>query len=281
MILVTGATGTIGGRVLRLLAEKRVPARAMSRNPDRLPTGDFEAVNGDYEDPASLRAAVVGVDAVFLLSAPGANIADHDLAMLEAAAGSQVSKVVKISAIHTGDPGYETTSGWHLPGEQALHASGLAWTILRPSAFMSNAVMWADDIRAGRPVPSRYGDGANGVVDPRDVAEVAVEALLSSKHDKQIYTLTGPEAISVPEQVAQIGEVLGVSAKSMDVPLEQTRADFLAQGLDAASVEGILAGFDIVRRGGNADVTDHVQRVLGRPPRTFRTWVEEHRAVFR
>jgi len=195
MILVTGATGTTGSIVLRTLAEKGVPARAMARNPDRVPAG-FEVVKGDFEDSESLRAAVADANAVFLLSSPGTHVADHDLALLAAAADADVRKVVKVSAIGTGQVGFETSSGWHLPGEEAIRASGLAWTLLRPSMFASNTLGWATQIQAGEPIPNYFGDGTNGVVDPRDIAAVAVEALLSDDHDAQIYTLTGPELLS-------------------------------------------------------------------------------------
>lgn len=263
MILVTGATGTIGRHLLPLLAARGAEFRAMSR------TSGFRA---DFEDTGSLKKALDGVDTVFLLSAPGDTVAKHDLALLEVA--TNVRKVVKISAIHTGEPGFELTSAWHLPGEQALQSSDLMWTVLRPTAFASNSLAWLPQIEAGEPIPSFYGDGANGVVDPRDIAAVAVEALLTDDHDKQTYTLTGPELLSTAQQVGIIGEILGTPTKTVDVPADEARAMLLAQGMPDGAVEFMLKGFEIVRNGGNAVVTDHVQRVLGRPPATFTQWAQ-------
>jgi uncharacterized protein YbjT (DUF2867 family) len=277
MILITGATGTIGSTVLRLLAARDVPVRAMSRDPQRVQAG-FEVSRGDFEDPASLEQALHGVHTVFLLSAPGATIPAHDQALL--AAAKNVRKVVKVSAIGTGEPGFESTSGWHLPGEQALRRSGLDWTVLRPSMFASNSRQWIGPIQAGAPLPNMFGAGTNGVVDPRDVAAVAVETLLSDKHNGQVYTLTGPELLSVPDQVAQLGEVLGRSLETVDVPVAQARAGMLAQGVPSAAVDMQMAGLEFVRAGGNAILTGDVEQVLGRSPGTFKAWAQDNRELF-
>ncbi len=279
MILVTGATGTTGSIVLRILTEKGARARGMTRTPDRIPTG-AEAVEGDFENPASLRAALNGVSAAYLVSSPGPQIADHDLALITAATDAGVKKVVKLSAIGTGDPGFETSSGWHLPGEEALRTSGLAWTILRPSMFATNSLAWAAQIDAGDPIPNHFGSGTNGVVDPRDIAEVAVEALMSDDHNGQTYTLTGPELLSLPDQVAHLSEVLARPIRTVDTPPDQIRAHLHAQGMPQDAIDVIVQGYEFVRKGGNAIVTADVERALGRPPRTFKAWAEDHRTLF-
>ncbi|MCE7009682.1 SDR family oxidoreductase [Kibdelosporangium philippinense] len=262
MILVTGATGTIGRHLVPLLIDSGAAVREMSRRQ-----------GFDFEDTESLTRALDGVDTVFLLSPPGDTVAKYDLALLEQA--KNVHKVVKISAIHTGEPGFELTSAWHLPGEQALRSSDLMWTILRPTAFASNALAWLPQIEAGEPIPSFYGDGKNGVVNPRDIAAVAAQALLTDDHDKQTYTLTGPELLNTTQQVEILSDVLGKPLQTVDVSPDQARAGMLAQGMPSESVEFMLKGFEIVRNGGNAVVTDHVERVLGRSPATFRTWAQE------
>jgi uncharacterized protein YbjT (DUF2867 family) len=275
MILVTGATGTIGGEVLRLLTQRGVKLRAMTRDPGRL--AGFEAVQGDFDEPESLRAAIAGVDSVFLLTAPGEWVPRHDLAMIDAARGGGVRKVVKLSAV---GGGIGLPSDWHAPGEQALAGSGLDWTVLRASSFASNALRWATAIRAGDPVPNTTGAGAQGVVDPRDVAEVAVEALLGDGHAEAVYALTGPELISVPDQLEQLAALLGRPIRTVDVPLEAVREQTLAAGFDASVAEVAVRGAQLVRDGGNALVTDDVRQVLGRPARSFRTWARDHLDAF-
>jgi uncharacterized protein YbjT (DUF2867 family) len=282
MILVTGATGTIGSAVVRHLAQRGEPVRAMTREPSRVGgQPGVEVVFGDFDKPASLAEAAAGASTLFLLSAPGPSQADHDLSMLEAARSVGLTKVVKLSAIGTGGRDNAKVGTWHFPGEEAVRTNGMTWTILRPSSFASNALRWAGPIRAGDPIPNTTGAGVQGVIDPRDVAAVAVAALTSSQHDGQIYTLTGPELLSVPDQAAQLGAVLGRPINTIEVPPHAVRGQMLASGVDPAFVGFVIDGAAFVRDGGNAVLTDDVQRILARPPGSFRTWAHDHRNTLR
>lgn len=279
MILVTGATGTVGTEVVRMLAERGERVRAMTRNPDGA-SMPAEVVRGDFDDRASLDDAVAGADAVFLLTAPGPSIERHDLAMLDAVRSHGVGRVVKLSAIGTGaDPGLGA-DGWHAPGERALRAGAAAWTILRPSGFATNTLRWAALIRAGRPVPNLTGNGAQGVIDPRDVAEVAVAALTSPDHAGRTYTLTGPELLSTPDQVAILRKLFGRPIEIVDVPLDVAKQQMIAAGRDPEFAEGAIRGQRIIVEGGNARLTNDVATVLGRTGRTYATWADDHRAAF-
>ncbi|WP_404829288.1 SDR family NAD(P)-dependent oxidoreductase [Streptomyces albicerus] len=287
MILVTGATGTIGSEVVRQLARRGEKVRALTRDPSRarVPDGtgaevEVEVARGDYLDPASVDAAMSGAAAVFLVGVLGPDDADRDRALVGQARAAGVRRIVKLSAIGTGDPAVGRVGSWHLPGEQAVRESELEWTVLRPSSFASNTLSWAEAIRAGEPVPNMTGDGLQGVIDPRDVSEVAVEALLSARHASHTYTLTGPEVLSVPDQAAVLAEVLGRPVDTQDLTPEESRTRMTEWGMDAAYVEGVMAGSAYVRMGGNAVVTEGVRQVLGRPPRTYREWVEDHKAAF-
>jgi uncharacterized protein YbjT (DUF2867 family) len=265
MILVTGATGTVGRHVVHLLSARGVPVRAMTRSPQKVAAGP-DVVAADFDDPASLRRAVAGADAVMLITAPRTPTARHDLAMIDAAREAGVGRVVKLSAIGTGERYAGGVIGeWHLRGEEALRAGGLSWTILRPSVFASNMLWWAGAIRAGTPVADTVDGARQGVVDPRDVSAVAVEALTGDGHDKALYTLTGPAPISVGEQALILGGVLGVDIAVATAPPP-----------DAAWAAGIAWSRD----GHNAVVTGDVERLLGRPPGSFRRWAEDHRGAF-
>jgi uncharacterized protein YbjT (DUF2867 family) len=274
MILVTGATGTIGSHVVRLLTERGVPFHAMSRNPVDLPN----AVRADFTDPASLASAVAGVDAVFLVTVPPVPTAAHDLALLAAAREAEVRKIVKLSAIGSGERFEDTVVGeWHLAAEQAIESSGLAWTILRPPSFASNFLRYRELIKAGEPVPDILGTARQAIVDPRDVAAVAVSALLDDAHNGRRYDLTGPSLLTFAEQAAIVERVLGRPVKTVDA---DARAQLETAGMPAEAAAAVTTGIGWARAGGAEYLTSHVSDILGRPAGTFEQWVLDHRAAF-
>lgn len=280
MILVTGATGTIGSEIVRLLAERGAKVRGLTRDAARVGnSAGVEWVRGDYDDPASLAAAMEGVEAVFLVAVFGP--VGHDQALVEAARAAGVRRLVKLSAIGTSEPALGRAGTWHLGGEQAVQGSGIDWTILRPTTFASNTSSWADAIRAGNPVPDMTGQGAQGVVDPRDVAEVAATVLTSPDHAGTTYTLTGPDLLTTADQVAVLSTVLGRAIDTVEVPAETVRANLLDSGMSADYVAGVLEGMTYLRSGANAVRTDDIHTVLGRSPRSYATWAADHHHLFR
>lgn len=281
MIVITGATGTIGSEVVRLLAGRDVKVRAVSRNPEqaRVPAG-VEVVRGDYADTDSMAAAFSGAEAAFLVGLLGPDYVELDRALVATARAAGVRRLVKLSAIGTGDPELGRVGTWHMPGEQAVRESGVDWTILRPSSFASNTRSWVTPIQAGQPVPNMTAVGAQGVVDPRDVAAVAAEALLSDDHAGRIYTLTGPAALTTHDQAAVLAAALDRAVEVTDIPLDVAREFMLESGMSEEYADGALAGQAFVRDGGNAIVTGDVEQVLGRAPRTYADWVRDHRTEF-
>lgn len=271
MILVTGATGTIGSHVVRLLTERGVPFRAMSRTaPD--------TVHADFTDPASLAAAVSGVDAVFLVTVPPTPSPAHDLALLEVATASVVRKIVKLSSIGAGTRHEGAVVGmWHQEAEQAIEDSGLAWTVLRPPSFASNFLAYRDLVSGNEPIPNMLGAARQAIVDPRDVSAVAVEALLDDTHDGRRYDLTGPELLTFADQAAILGRVLNHPVTTTDV---DAKATLSASGMPDEAIAAVTTGVAWARAGGAAYVTDHVSTVLGRPPRTFEQWTTDHQESF-
>jgi uncharacterized protein YbjT (DUF2867 family) len=275
MILVTGASGTIGGEVVRLLSEAGVAVRAMTRDPARV-SADVAVVRGDFRNPPSLAE----IDTVFLIVLPG-----HELTLLEAARAAGVGKVVLMSAVGTGEHVGDSVVGpWFLSAEQAVRTSGMDWTILRPTNFASNSLRWLAEITEGKPIADASAGVPDGVVDPRDVAAVVAATLTSSSHNGQIYTLTGPELLTLADQAAALSRVLNRPVRTEVVTLAEARALaeelFRAHGLDAALVDGYLAALSWSRTGRAAVLSDDVPRVLGRPATTFETWVRDHADAF-
>ncbi|MFE3034178.1 NAD(P)H-binding protein [Streptomyces canus] len=281
MILVTGATGTIGSDVVRRLVARGEKVRALTREPGRaqLPPG-AEAVRGHHRDLGSVASAMAGADAAFLVGVFGPEDAGSDRGMVAAARAAGVRRVVKLSAISAGDPRTGLGGIAHGHGEEAVRESGLEWVILRPSAFASNTLGWAEAVRAGTPVPNMLGEGRQGVVDPRDVAEIAVAALAGPGHVGRTYTLTGPETLSPQDQAATLSEVLGRRVELRELTPPETRELLVASGWSEESAQGMLRSVRFVAEGGNAVVTGDVEEVLGRPARTYREWARDHREAF-
>ncbi|MGW0581951.1 SDR family NAD(P)-dependent oxidoreductase, partial [Streptomyces sp. NPDC002920] len=157
-----------------------------------------------------------------------------------------------------------------------MRASGLEWTVLRPSSFASNTPSWAGAVREGTPAPNMTGGSRQGIVDPRDVAEAAVAALTGPRHSERTYTLTGPETLGAHEQATVLGEVLGHAVPLHDLSPEGRREQLLAAGLSEAYADGLMIAARFIREGGNDVVTE----VPGRPARTYREWARDHRGVF-
>jgi uncharacterized protein YbjT (DUF2867 family) len=193
-----------------------------------------------------------------------------------------VTTVVKLSAIGTGETigDNQTVGAWHLEAEQAVRSSGMAWTVLRPSSFASNLLRFASLINAGHPVPNTTGAATQGVIDPRDVAAVAAEALTTSGHAGRTYTLTGPDLLSVPQQAAVLESVLHRRVTTVDLPLDIAREQMLRQGAGQAAVDAAITGMTWARAGRNAVLTQDVPLVLGRPATAFGTWAADHEAAF-
>ena len=282
MILVTGATGNVGSEVVQQLASSGHKVRALVRAKDeatKFPT-TVDAVVGDLDNVESLVNAMKGVDKVYLLAPLTPALIKQESNAIEAAKRSKIKHVVKHSVLGAQ---YEAIGlgKWHRAGEKTLEASGLAWTHLRPSGFHSNALYWTQTIKSQGAVYQPSGDGKLGLIDPRDIGAVAVKVLTESGHEAKSYELTGPAALSAAEQCDVIGRVLGKPVKFVDVPAQAARESMLGMGMPAQIADLMIEFMGLVRAGQGALVTDTVQKLTGRAPRTFEAWVKDHVAAFR
>ncbi|MFF0014623.1 NAD(P)H-binding protein [Streptomyces sp. NPDC005374] len=289
MILVTGATGHVGGELVRRLAAAGVPVRAMTRRPAqaRFPA-NAEAVYGDAADPASLDAAFAGVDGVFLMSAQAVGTAPeptHDLALAAAAAraggtpSGEALRVVKLSTLD-GGTGDDPIARWQRAAEAAVTdpARGFAWTLLRPGRFMSNALQWAGQLRAGDEVAVPFADRPAASIDPADLAEIAALALTTGEHAGAVHELSGPQSLTPVAELAILGEVLGRDLRARPVPADAARAGMSRYGFPPEVVDAIMRRTLDGDRG--SEVLPTVEKVLGRPARTFTQWARAHREEF-
>lgn len=278
-ILVTGATGTVGSKAVRaLLREHAGRVRALTRNADAvLPHGVSPTV-ADL-GTADLVEILTGVDAVFLLS-DGLHIAEHDRRMAQACARAGVRRIVKLSVLSAGYDADDPITTWHRSGEQHVRDSGVPWTFLRPTGFMSNALNWRGAIVADGTVTAPFPDGRTAVVDPEDIGDVAAHCLVEAGHEGVVYELTGPAALSVPEQVTILGQALGRELRYVEADPSTVVAQMVWHGMPEDLAQAVL---DLLRSSHapfNSVVSDDIPDVLGRPAHAFSEWATAHREVF-
>jgi uncharacterized protein YbjT (DUF2867 family) len=280
MILVTGATGTVGREVVAQLLTAGQKVRAMTRDPSKVNLdGEVEVVQGDFNAPDTLASAIQGVERVFSLTF-GPQTGIHEKNLAQAAKASGVRHIVKLSALGGDDETRNNIRKWHDEGEQAIRETGIAWTVLRPTGFMSNALHWRPSIRAQRKVFSNYGDGKLPPVHPRDIAAVAVRALISDGHEGKVYPLTGPEALSMSEQVKILADAIGKPLEYVPITDEVARQGMKDAGMPSFLIDALVPFAAFIRSGKAAHVFNTVKEVTGRPPLTFRDWAKENAAAF-
>lgn len=286
-ILIIGATGNVGGKVLSQLRTTGARVRAVARNPQTagLPPG-VDVVRGDLTVPETLDACLNGVDTVFLVwTAPPATVA----AVLERIA-KRARRIVFLSApLKTAHPFFQQpnpASALTREIERLIENSGLQWTFLRPGMFAGNSLRWwAPQIRAGDLVRWPYLRVPTAPIDERDIAAVAVRALCEEGHAGAEYVLTGPESLSQGEQIATIGSLISRSLRIEEMTQDEARRELpimlgIAQPGPAAAIVNMLLIAWGAAAGQSAFVTSTVAETTGRPARTFREWVSDHVAEF-
>ncbi|MEU0489723.1 NAD(P)H-binding protein [Nocardiopsis sp. NPDC006139] len=274
-VLVTGATGNTGRHVVAGLLAEGVPVRALVRREDHgLPAG-VEAVTGDVTDPEAVARAAEGVRAAYLvwplMTAEG-------VGPVAAALARHADRVVYLSAAQAGggDPGERGSWG---AVEDVVRDSGAEWVFLRVTGLSANALQWSGRVRTGT-VRAPYGDARRSLVHERDVAEVAVRALVDEGHAGRAYLMTGPEAVSQRDQVRMLGEAVGVAARWEEQPREEAAAELTALFGDAGYAEAALEYWaSLAER--PEEVSGDVERVLGRPALPFSRWARDRADDFR
>ncbi|MBB6347157.1 uncharacterized protein YbjT (DUF2867 family) [Nonomuraea muscovyensis] len=278
MILVTGATGNVGRNVVEQLLDAGHEVRALTRDPEqaKLPDG-VEVACGDLGEPGTLRPVLTGVSAVFLFAAPGSGPG-----FVQAATAAGVRKVVFLSSSAVDDDVDEQTNpiaAYHAEIERSLRASDLEWTFLRSGHMATNALPWAGQTRAGDVVRAPYAESTSAPVHEADLAAVAVRALTEPGHAGATDDLTGPESLTAREQVALIGEAIGRPLRYEELTPEAAR-EAMSRFMPRFILDTLFEQWaDSV--GKPARVSGDVEKIIGRPARTFARWATDHAADFR
>jgi uncharacterized protein YbjT (DUF2867 family) len=281
MILVLGATGTTGGEVARQLIAKGEKPRLLVRNPQKAREfeGKAEIVKGDMDSKESVVSALKGIEKLYLVSA-GPNGIDLEINTIDAAKKAGVRHVVKLSVIGADAPAL-TFSKWHARAEKHLMGSGLAWTMVRPGNFMSNALMWVPTMKTQGAFYQPTGEGRWAAIDPADIGAVAVAALTGSGHEGKAYTLTGPESLNAAQYAAKLSSAIGKPVKFVDVPPEAAKDGMLKSGIPPVYVDALVDLYAAMKAGKADAVTDTVEKVTGRKAGTFDAWARRNAGAFK
>ncbi len=290
-ILVTGATGNVGGGVIAALTAIGADVRALVHEEPKaqgLRDAGVEVVIGDFDKPATLDAAFSGVDKVFL--ATPVNPDQVSLARNAIAAAKRAGNphIVRLSAGAVRDmPGaLPRVSAQHAEIDAELKASGLPYTFLKPQNFMQNTLMAADTVASGCPgcdhgiVYMPMKEGKLGMIDVRDIVDVAAKVLMEAGHEGKTYWLSGPASISFHDIAAGLSKALGKEVIYVDVPLETARAAMVGMGLPEWYANAYNEYNEAFREGYGDFTTNDVEEITGHPAHSYETFARDFSEAF-
>lgn len=282
LVLVTGATGNTGLAVLQALAERGVPVRAMvRRKPDsgNIPAGVQVAV-GDFDDPASLAAALDGAGRAYLVTPSSERAQEQQLRFADLAVQAGTRHLVVLSQLGARADSPVRFLRYHGAVEDHVRGLGIGYTFLRPNLFFQGLLAFASLISARRQFYAPIGDARVSAIDVRDIAAVAAAVLTGDGHEGATYTLTGPAAITHSDIAAALSAATG-----REITFADTTPDAFAASLRGIlpdwQVEGLLEDYAHYRRGEAAAVTTAVSDVTGRPAVGIGQFARDYADAFR
>ena len=284
MILLTGATGKVGGELAKLVAARGLPARALVRDAERassLRGLNIEVVSGDLDHPDTLRSALKGVERAFFLPANGPGQVAQGANFITAAKAAGVRHVVKVSGFLPDAESPNANARRHWQTNEALRASGLGWTLLRPNFFMQNLLMFAGTIRQHGRFHLNAGEAACGMVHVRDVAAVAAECLADDAHVGRDHALTGPVALTFAQAAAILSNAVGRKIDYVPMADDPFRRHLLDEGVGEDTAAALTETYKGVGEGRFAMVTDTVTQITGRSATPFVEFAQEFAPLLR
>jgi uncharacterized protein YbjT (DUF2867 family) len=278
-ILITGATGTVGGRLASALANVAdAQVRALVRNPEAaepLRSSGIEVIAGSFEDSSALEHATRGVEIVVLITPTHERAADYAHAVIESSRRTGVRKIVRLSAIKAAAHGPTDNTRQHARTEHEIRASGLAFVVLRPQFFMQNLLGNANALIAESKLYSAVGDGRVAMIDARDVADCLEQVVLRSGFDGQVLELTGPNALSQAEVANALAKATGRPVELVLLEPEAVAEPMRRVGASDWVIRLMIDYMRAYRDGFGDFVTDAVEMITGRAPRGIASFARD------
>src|SRR5258708_7202607 len=282
MILVTGASGSVGKEVLRAVAKTGAKHRAMYRSANEAAKAvGTAAVIADFAKPETLGPALADVRSVYLVCSPIPELVQLESNVIDACVAAGVKHVVLNSAMGAGDYGKSFPS-WHRRVEDKLLSTKLSYIILRPNSFHQNVVaFFAPTIRTQGAFYGSMQNARNSFLDVRDIALVASKALTGGEHAGKIYELNGPDALNYTELAAKISKHAGRGVNYVDIPMEAQRRAMLDQGMPEWQVKALLELQEYYLAGQGGSIDGLLQKLVGGPPVSMDQFLAEFAGEFR
>jgi len=286
MILVTGVNGLSGSAVIREFARQEYPVRGLVRNRAKAQALEtlpgVEVVEGDMLRPETLGRALDGVDRMLLISSPDQQMVETQCTFIDAAKKAGVRHMVKLSGVTTSLDSPFLFSRMHAEIARHLERSGLAWTHLRPSQFMTEYLREVPTIVTERAFFLPFENAKLTPVDLEDIAKAAFALLTTPGHEGKTYMISGPEALSMTEIAEQISLAIGKSVRYVNISPEERKRAQLAAGIPAYIVDALDVQSRLRRQGNGEEVVHPETHIaLGIRPTTFAEFAYRHAADFR
>ncbi|MFZ0224024.1 MAG: SDR family oxidoreductase [Candidatus Nitrosopolaris sp.] len=286
-ILVTGATGTVGGEVVKQLSSTGQKVRASVRSTTRVTSNDklkdVELMEMDYNKPETLVTAFKGADKHFVLTPASPKAAELAANLVKEAKKNGIKHIVKQSVMGADSELDVAHLRLHRQAEKMIEESGIPFTFLRPNDFMQNFVnFYSPTIKSDNALYLPAEDAKVSFVDVRDIAATAVKTLTDDgKHIGKAYTITGPEALSYSRAAEILSNVTGKKISYVNVSEEDTRVGMKAMGWDDWLINTTLQIFDLERKGYASKVSSDVEEVLGQKPISFSQFAKDYAQAFK
>ena len=283
MILLTGATGKVGGATAAALIAAGEPFRVFVRDPNKLNPGISEhadVVQGDLSSSTDTMRALSDISRALLVVANSEQQASLENVFATACKDAGVSHLVKISSAEADPAATSPLPKLHYESEQFIKSLGIGWTMVQPNFFMQNFLLYAGAIQAAGMFALPFGSAKAAPIDTRDIGEVIAKVLSAPDTENQTLRLTGEQLMDFAEVAAVMSEVLGREIRYFDQPPDEFRA-FMGKILHSEwHIDALCSLFAQIAGGALEETTSAVADMLGRPPRSLAEFVRDHQPAF-